>query len=140
MKLSCGQPGQLAIISVVLCLFAGCDSPRLATVGRVSFVDGSPVQAGRIEFRSLDDGQRYVSPIDPDGIFFPFDSNDRKGLPVGEYEVVVVQMVITEDLAAEAHDHGNTVPRRYADYYTSDLKTKIDADHQGEIRVVLELE
>jgi hypothetical protein len=30
------------------------------------------------------------------------------------HEVVVVQIVLTEDLAKNAYTHGHTVPRRYA--------------------------
>jgi len=48
-----------------------------------------------------------------------------------------VQIVLTEDLALEAHTHGNTVPRRYADYYTSDLKVDIAPDHTKRIEIVV---
>ena len=41
---------------------------------------------------------------------------------IRDSEVVVVQIVLTEDLAADLHTHGRTVPRRYADYYTSGLR------------------
>lgn len=46
-------------------------------------------------------------------------------------------MVLTEDLAADAHERGRTVPRRYADYYTSGLRTQIREGESGEIEITL---
>ncbi|TWT89468.1 hypothetical protein Pla52n_67560 [Stieleria varia] len=44
---------------------------------------------------------------------------------------------MTEDLAKEAHTHGNTVPRRYADYYTSGLEIEIPQDQTKPIEIVI---
>ncbi len=60
------------------------------------------------------------------------------GLPAGDYEVVVVQLVLTDHLAASEHSHGKTVPRRYADYYTSGLKVSLAENHQPPIKIELE--
>jgi hypothetical protein len=70
-------------------------------------------------------------------MFQPTSLDDEVGLPAGAYEVVVVQIVLTEDLALEAHTHGNTVPRRYADYYTSDLKVDIAPNQTKRIEIVV---
>jgi len=103
----------------------------------VRFDDGQPVQSGSVEFRSLDSGERYAGRISGDGSFELQDKNGKAALPPGEYEVVVVQIVITEDLAAEAHQHGRTVPRQYADYYTSDLRIANQADRTDPLVVEL---
>jgi hypothetical protein len=123
---------------VGLSAFVGCNKSLGPTSGRVRFDDGSPVQAGRIEFRDLGDGSRYTSRIEPNGRFHPENDDGRHGLPPGQYEVVVVQMVLTEDLATEDHHHGLTVPRRYADYHTSDLRTRVTEDQTAEVEIVLE--
>ena len=129
------------VFLVVIAVAIGCDSAIGPTSGRVHFSDGSPVQSGSIEFRSLDDKKRYASTISQDGTFRPEDREGNSGLPPGDYEVVVVQMVLTEDLAAELHNHGNTVPRRYADYYTSGLRTEVkSADKDGKLEVIIEPE
>lgn len=120
-----------------LVLFAGCSGNAGPAAGMVRFDDHAPVESGSIEFRSLESGQRYASRIGSGGQFEPQDQDGRLGLPPGEYEVVVVQIVLTEDLAADAHEHGRTVPRRYADYYTSDLRTTVRPGQSEEIEVVL---
>lgn len=112
--------GALIVLTTV-----GCGSPAGPTSGVLRFDDGTPVTSGSIEFRSLRNGQRFASRISTEGEFHPANQDQEMGLPPGSYEVVVVQMVLTEDLVKEAHTHGNTVPRRYADYYTSDLKVDI---------------
>ena len=107
---------------------SGCGHSGNSVDGIVQFSDGVPVQSGSIEFRSLPGGTRYAGHINEDGSFKLTDQKGVRRCPPGEYEVVVVQIVLTEDLAADAHTHGRTVPRRYADYYTSGLRTtKSDA-------------
>ena len=45
--------------------------------------------------------------------------------------------MLTEDLALEAHTHGNTVPRRYADYYTRDIKVDVAPNQTKRIEIVV---
>lgn len=122
-KPSLASPAMLLMsLSMVFASMVGCGSqPGIAT-GVVRFSDGEPVQSGSIEFRSTANGTRYASRISNDGTFKLADQDGAIRCPPGDYEVVVVQIVLTEDLAADAHTHGRTVPRRYADYYTSDLR------------------
>lgn len=130
-----------------LCLFAaaislmtvaGCGGPVGPTKGTVTFDDGSPVQSGSIEFRRESDEMRFASRISADGNFQPVDKDGSVGIPPGKYDVVVVQIVLTEDLAKEAHTHGKTVPRRYADYYTSDLEVEIAEGQTTPISIQIE--
>ncbi len=125
---------------MLLVACSGCGGPVGPTSGIVRFDDGSPVTAGSIEFRSLEDQERFASRIGSDGSFQPASPDGQLGLPPGAYEVVVVQIVLTEDLAQEAHTHGNTVPRRYADYFTSGLKVEIAAEQREPVEIVLETE
>lgn len=126
------------VLALALLGSAGCQGPVGPTEGTVRFDDGSVVRSGKIEFRRRDDGERFVSRIANDGSFAPTSDEGRVGLPEGSYEVVVVQVVLTEDLRIEDHQHGTTVPRRYADYYTSDLRVEVAADQTESIEVVLE--
>ncbi len=131
---------RVLLFSLVL-LCAGCSSSQLApSVGTVSFADGEPVRAGSIEFRATSDGARYSSRIGASGEFELMDAEGRKGINPGNYDVIVLQIVLTEDLSIEEHDHGHTVPRRYADYYTSDLKYTVDANKPDRIKVVVGVE
>jgi hypothetical protein len=118
----------------------GCSNKELAAGGLVQFSNGQSVQSGSVEFRSLANGERYASRIGEIGQFELMDSKGRVGIPPGEYEVVVVQIVLTEDLALDKHTHGGTVPRRYADYYTSGLTKKVGTSPDETIRLVIEPE
>ena len=117
---------------------AGCQGKVGPSFGYAVFDNGAPVQSGSIEFRNLKTTERYASRISLDGSFEVVDRDEQPGLPPGKYEVVVVQVVLTEDLAAADHTHGKTVPRRYADYYTSDLRYEVgEGDLEKEIEVVV---
>ena len=115
----------------------GCGGPVGPTTGVVHFEDGTPVKSGSVELRRLSDKERFSSRIAPDGTFRPADKDSNVGLPPGNYDAVVVQIVLTEDLAAEDHTHGRTVPRRYADYYTSDLKVQVNPDQVAPVMIVI---
>jgi hypothetical protein len=122
---------------VIILITIGCSASGPPPRGIVRFDDGEPVQSGSVEFRSLDNGQRYAGRIASDGSFELQDQNAKQSFPPGEYEVVVVQIVLTEDLAIDAHQHGRTVPRHYADYYTSKLRISNQADRTDPIVVEL---
>ena len=127
----------LLLASVLIPWFVGCSQSAGPTSGVVRFEDGTPVTSGSIEFRRRSDKVRFASRIDPQGMFQPVSPDGDIGLPAGAYDVVVVQIVLTEDLALEAHTHGNTVPRRYADYYTSDIKVDIARNQTKRIEIVV---
>ncbi len=138
MKGFCNAPIGLACFAVLGLVTGGCGGPHETATGIVQFSDGEPVQSGSVEFRSLVDGSRYASRIAVDGKFELADTHGDVGCPAGDYEVVVVQIVLTEDLAADDHTHGRTVPRCYADYYTSDLRVTKLAGDSSPLLVTLE--
>ena len=129
----------LGIATALALLVTGCGKPGGNYEGSVLFDDGTAVQSGSVEFRSLADGSRYASRIATDGSFALTDKDGELGCLPGDYEVVVVQIVLTEDLAAEAHEHGRTVPRRYADYYTSGLRVTNPKHAESPLQVTLEV-
>lgn len=126
--------------SVIVATFVGCGRPVGPTSGVVRFRDGSPVTSGSIEFRRTSDKERFASRIASDGTFHPEGQDGRIGLSPGTYDVVVVQIVLTEDLAKEAHTHGQTVPRRYADYYTSGLRVEVEEEETEPIELIIEVD
>jgi hypothetical protein len=124
--------------SLLLTFFiGGCSGPSGISEGVVRFEDGEPVQSGSVELRSLGGGDRYAGKIDAAGRFTLTDEQGRKRCPPGDYEAVVVQIVWTEDLALDQHQHGRTVPRRFADYYTSDLKVTVKEDQTSPVEILL---
>jgi hypothetical protein len=123
---------------VVILATLGCSASGPPPRGIVRFEDGQPVQSGSIEFRALETGERFAGRISSDGSFELQDKAGDLSFPQGEYEVVVVQIVLTEDLASESHEHGRTVPRRYADYYTSGLRVTNPSDRTDPLIVELD--
>ncbi len=117
---------------------AGCNSALHSGQGTVRFTDGEPVQAGSVELRCIDKGIQYASKIDRQGAFQLASQQGEPGLPPGEYEAVVVLIVMTEHLAAAKHQHGHDVPARYADYGTSGLKVQVESPDSAPIQLVLE--
>ena len=128
----------LGTVAFVAFWVSGCSKTSDNYKGMVVFEDGAPVESGSVEFRSLADGSRYASRIASNGSFALTNQEGALGCPPGDYEVVVVQIVLTEDLAAEDHDHGQTVPRRYADYYTSGLRVNNPEQSGSLLRITLE--
>ena len=130
------------LISFVICIhflmaLTGCAYSIGPTKGIVRFQDGSCLTSGSIEFRNITDGTCFASRVNNRGVFHPTNINGKIGLPVGTYEVVIVQIVLAEDLAKKDHSHGHTVPRRYADYNTSGLSVTVAADQTKPIEIVI---
>lgn len=127
------------LVGLSLALLLGCGGPdSLPVEGTVVFNDGEPVRTGRIEYNAVSGPFRAMGEIDDAGRFELITAEGDKGLPAGEYEIIVVQLVITEDLSLADHDHGRAVPRKYADYSTSGLRTVISEANSTQQEVVVE--
>jgi hypothetical protein len=124
---------------VVLLLSCGCGgSGQVPVAGRVLFEDGEPVQSGRIEFRSRSQSVRGTGELDAQGRFRLRTDDGTDGLPPGDYDAVVVQMVMVDKLAlAEHDDHGRPLSRRYADYYTSGLEATVPPQGTTELELTV---
>jgi hypothetical protein len=129
----------VVLIVALLSVIAGCTgSSNVPAAGQVLFADQSPVRSGKVELRSADSSRRAIGTIDAEGKFSLKTDDGNEGVPPGEYEAVVVQFIVTEDMSASMHGHGGTVPRRYADYYTSGLTVSIPVEGNEAIQVVVE--
>ena len=125
---------------VVMLLFssAGCGGPEsLAVRGKVVFADDQPVENGKIEFRGVGSEYRAMGEIAKDGSFSLRTLDGVDGVPAGAYDVIVLQVIITEDLGKAAHDHGRPVPRKYGDYFTSGLKVEVTPENASSIVIKL---
>ena len=124
-------------VAILAATLMGCQHSFGPKVGVVRFQDGSCLTSGSIEFRNIANGMCFASRVNNRGVFHPADRNGIIGLPVGMYEVVVVQIVLTEDLAKNDHSHGHTVPRRYADYHTSGLQVTVEDNQVKPIEIAI---
>ncbi|MEM8865830.1 MAG: carboxypeptidase-like regulatory domain-containing protein [Planctomycetota bacterium] len=131
---------RLLLLAIFACSLAGCGPDLHSGKGVVQFTDGEPLHGGSVELRSRDYGAQYASRIDTQGGFQLTSRDGTPGVPPGEYDAVVVLIVMTDVLSAEQHTHGRNVPMRYFDYKTSDLAATIPTAQSGPIELVLEPE
>ena len=124
-------------VAILAATLMGCQHSVGPKVGIVRFQDGSCLTSGSIEFRNIANGMCFASRVNNRGVFHPTNINQKIGLPVGTYEVVIVQIVLTEDLAKGDHSHGHTVPRRYADYSTSGLQVTVIDNQTKPIEIAI---
>lgn len=123
-----------------LVLLGGCqsDEPRLYPVrGRVVFADGTAVQGGTVEFKSVDSGTSAIGVINLDGTFRLMTKVEGDGAVAGEHKVVVIQGA-APIISSRAHSHGRLVPARYASYETSGLVATVQAGTNDDLRIVID--
>ena len=130
-------PAKLCCL-LALALMTGCGgSGNVPASGRVLFSDQQPVRSGKVEVRSAGSAARGIGTIDNEGYFSLKTDDQRDGVPPGDYDAVVVQFIVAEDLSVADHNHGRPVPRRYADYYTSELRLSVPEN--GTDKLLLEV-
>ncbi len=118
----------------------GC-SDRLATypvAGRVQFASGSPVHVGTVELKSREHEIQARGEIDADGKFTLTTYVKGDGAVAGFHDCVIVQFVMTEDLAGHKPSLIGVIDRRYASYATSGLSVEVSPE--GKNQIVLEVE
>jgi hypothetical protein len=135
--------------AMVLGGIVGCGPQQEATYpvdGRVRFQDGEPVRLGTVEFRRVTaanpEATRWIArgTIDGEGRFTLSTFQPGDGALAGNHEVIVQQLIITEDRSFADHNHGRRVSPHYGDYASSGLKARIEADSNRQPQqIVIEL-
>jgi hypothetical protein len=126
---------------VAIAVFAGCSDGRLKTYpakGKVLFKTGSPVHVGTVELKSREHGVQARGAIDKDGNFTLTTYADGDGAIAGVHDCVVVQFVMTEELADFKPSAVGVVHPRFASYSTSGLSVEVKADHVNELKIEVE--
>lgn len=131
-----------SLVLSFLLLISGCGPshpPTYPVVGKVVFENGEACQLGTIEFRSLDHLVSARGKIEKDGSFKLSTWEPDDGAVEGKHQVIVQQLIITEDLSFAAHGHGPRVNPRYGDYATSGLEVVVQPVEKNEVTVTLKL-
>lgn len=131
----------LLILLCSLVSFAGCGPSRPATYpvkGKVVFENNEPCQLGTIEFRSLDHMVTARGIIEKDGSFMLTTWEPGDGAVAGSHQIIIQQLIITEDLSFKSHNHGKRVPPRYGDYSTSGIKATVKDQPLNELVITLD--
>lgn len=128
---------RLGCLATISAMFLGC-SDRLRTYpasGRVEFTSGGVVHVGTVELKSREHGVQARGSIGGDGSFVlsTYDAGD--GAVEGAHDCVVVQFVMTEDVAGHKPSTIGVVDRRYASYATSGLQVDISPNKSNEVLI-----
>ena len=125
------RPICLLVLSCAALAVSGCSKPLGSVSGKV-MIDGKPVAGGRISFITPT-GKTFTFNIDADGAYL------ADALPLGEMTVLVFgpppprvaapgnpnaakKLAAAKDAAAPVAANGPTVPAKYGDAATSDLR------------------
>lgn len=131
----------------VMCLVASClvgcgrgDRPVYAAKGRVTFPDGTPVSAGRVQFRPVDDPQPVVarSKLQTDGTFELTTFKPGDGAIKGRHRAIVLPKIMFD-----VEKHTEVIPvdidPRFESYETSGLEfTVTENTAENEFTLVVE--
>lgn len=119
---------------VLLSGLSGCSDGRLPTypvTGQVVFEDGSPAHVGTVEVKSRDHKIQARGTIDKDGVFHLTTYKTDDGAVAGKHDCVVVQMVMTEELANFQPSYEGVVDPRFGSYSTSGLSIEVSAKQEN---------
>lgn len=130
----------LWVVGAIFLLLMGCSDklPTYPVSGKVQFPDGSPVRVGTVELKSREQGVQARGTIATDGTFTLTTYEEDDGAVEGTHDAVVVQMIVTEDLAGHPPTTLGVVDRRFGSYATSGLSAVVKRDQEN--RVVLQVE
>jgi len=127
------------LCGMLLC--GGCSfGPAVYPVtGRVIYENGQPVDHGKVEFRSRDGQFIGQATLDRNGTFNLRGPRGAEGLPAGDYQAIVVQVVMTDVLPTALQQHESAqVSLLYADYNSTPLQSTIETDQPNEVTLRIE--
>ena len=122
-------------------MLTGCSDqlPTYPVRGRVEFKGGGgPVHVGTVELKSLDHGVQARGEIQDDGSFTLTTYQPGDGAVAGRHACVVVQFVMTEELAGHMGSKVGVIDRRYNSYATSGLQIEIQPHKTNEVLILVD--
>jgi len=122
-------------LMIALAFLTGCERDSLSTYpvqGKVQFDDGTPVRSGFVETYSPKHQVNARGKITKDGSFQLTTFREADGAVAGTHDVIVVQFLGHEMASNVAHDHGEAVATRFADYATSGLSLEVSEQEENE--------
>ena len=114
----------LALVFLVVCV-SGCGSGRYTVTGRVTYEDGSPVEAGTVIGEATVNGKLVgvQGNIASDGTFSLGSDRPGDGAPPGNYRVLVMPVALGDaELAAGKRP---TVGGKYTKFETSGITFEV---------------
>jgi hypothetical protein len=118
---------RLTVALAVAALVTGCGSGRYPVSGRVTYEDGTPVEAGTVIGEATVDGKLVgvQGNIEPDGRFTLGGERAGDGAFPGSYRVLVMPVALGDAELAEGKTPA--VDGKYGKYDSSGLKFEVKA-------------
>jgi hypothetical protein len=124
----------LLLTLIVGSAIAGCgDSDRANVTGTLLRKDGAPLVGARVIARSPQTGESSYGITDSDGKFELGASAETRGIPPGDYELLIV-----EDRGDPDHRKPRSIAAKYRNSSTSGLKVNVKAGEQAEVNATLD--
>jgi hypothetical protein len=113
----------LAALTLLL-LLTGCGSGYHTVTGRVTFDDGSPLDAGTVVCEGEVDGKKVMArgTLQPDGSFTLGTTHPGDGVPAGKYRVLVVPRSLFE---TEKGTRPPIIDPKFEKFATSNLSLEV---------------
>jgi|694.fasta_scaffold00030_65 hypothetical protein len=121
-----------AILAVGLLLGCNNQPATYPVYGQVQFPSGAAVRMGTVEARSRELGLNARGAIGPDGSFQLTTFSTDDGAVQGIHDCVIVQMVVTEDIAQAGSAFGVVDPK-HGSYKTSGLTIEVQPDSENKV-------
>lgn len=128
-------------VALGFALVAGCGGPEMAPViGRVTYLNGTPVPGGVIEFEPVAGGPSARGKIDKTGGYTLL-TDGKTGALVGAHRVIVLQTDMVDGVDAEGAHHkhpGKKVHPKHRRFDTSGLTATVVAGVTNDIPIQVE--
>jgi hypothetical protein len=126
--------GGVSAALLLAATFVGCGSPALGKVsGTVTRKDGTPLAKADLLARSNETGKSASGQTDEQGRYTLTSRDGAKGLPPGDYYVIVA-----EDLGSISNPRKPTIDGKYANGQSSGLTFSVKAGEQLEFNIALD--
>ena len=126
------------LLVLMLASTLGCnagDQGLVQVSGKVVFADGTPLDHGILQLKHRETGVVVKGEVGRDGAFSLSTSAPGDGIAPGSYEAAIVQIILTDILAFEEHQHAKRLDPKYARFDSSGLQFEIPADSDHELRI-----
>lgn len=115
------RPAALLAAALVSCPGCGGADDTHAVSGSLQLQNGQALPHATVMFRTADGGSTYSTGAGVDGEFQVRATADSRGLPAGDY-IVVVQEAVSDDIDSPA---APKIDRKYTQAATTDLQATV---------------
>ncbi|HRF01639.1 MAG TPA: hypothetical protein PLI18_14040 [Pirellulaceae bacterium] len=126
----------LFLMAAVISAHLGCGEsgpPMVKVSGVVRFADGTPLDHGIIQLQQIGSPLMAKGEVDRQGRFSLSTRQAGDGVEPGKYRAAIVQLILTDLLPLDQHQHVKRLDPKFASFETSELEFEFTLDGPTEI-------